>query len=283
MKVFGDELIEIIIEKNRVLSRTDFLSFKSMALYENNSKIIISDTERNRLNIFDLKGNFLLSIHIDINPTCICVPNISNKNEILIGDIKRKKIFAITSKFDDLRLFINDVSPEYISIDNEFNRTRLYVSERNNQLSVWNTNSGIIIGSIKIMCPKNINFSEQNIYVSSLEHKNCCIYEIKKDKLETKRRITGDWYSPFVLNIESNGNIIILAFIGNQTKDTLSVSEMRYFLIIDKNGHHIKKIELPEYKNMCDSILFRKKLFICYNALNKAETDKLRLFELSLK
>ena len=109
----------------------------------------------------------------------------------------------------------------------------------------------------------------------------------QKDKLETKRRITGDWYSPFVLNIESNGNIIILAFIGNQTKDTLSVSEMRYFLIIDKNGHHIKKIELPEFPeyklNMCDSILFRKKLFICYNALNKAETDKLRLFELSLK
>ena len=283
MKVFGDELVknsEITVNKNAFLRR--------MVLYERNTKLLITDTHNSYLHLFDLDGHLLMSILIKSIPSCICV-HISNKNEIFIGDINKEKIFVYKSNFIDHRLFIKDILPEYIQIDNEFDSTRLYVSECKDKLSVWKINDGKKIGSIKIKSPWTINFSEHNIYVSSPAFKNknpdskidpiklkdSCIYEINKDKLEIKRRIIGDWCSPFLLNIESNSNIILLAFTFNEINGTLS--EMRYFLIIDKNGHIIKKIELPYSQNMCDSILFRKKLFICNN---ENTSNKLRLYEL---
>jgi hypothetical protein len=95
---------------------------------------------------------------------------------------------------------------------------------------------------------------------------------IDKESLEIKRRIIGNWFSPCLLNIEANGNILLTAFSFNEY---IMLPEMRYFIIIDKNGKIIKKIEiegLEGLKKFHDIISLNNKIIA-------SDDTKLKIFE----
>jgi hypothetical protein len=171
-------------------------------------------------------------------------------------------------------------------IDNEYDNSRLYVSNKYDKITIWNTSTGVFINKIDVQDPKQINFSKNSIFVTSpgidkdsieskefnVEEGGNFIYEIDKESLEIKRRIIGNWFSPCLLNIEANGNILLTAFSFNEY---IMLPEMRYFIIIDKNGKIIKKIEiegLEGLKKFHDIISLNNKIIA-------SDDTKLKIFE----
>ena len=154
---------------------------------------------------------------------------------------------------------------------------------KNSEITIWDTSNGIFIDKVDIDTPRQINFTLNSLYVSSpvFEHQlknnkvkkinqgGNCIFEIDKTSLEIKRRIIGDWYSPNLLKIESNGNFHIVARTFN---NNVSLSEMRYFITVDQSGKIIKKVEFIGIQPIADIILVKNKLFV-------STANKLKLFE----
>jgi hypothetical protein len=271
---FGDKLNPI----REISFREDSCLYK-MSLIENNTKFLITDYKRNLLHLCDLEGNKLKSFNpnnILKYPTCVCVlkSDDSNEERIFVGDSELHKIFVFDSNFDLILQFGDEnlKNPNYIRIDNEFDKSRLYVSDcYNHEFTIWNTNNGTFVNIIDVECPVQINFTLKSLFVSSQVYEASlinnkviriskggnCIHEIDKESLELKRRIIGNWYSPQLLNIQSNGNLQISAYrFGNN----LVKSKMRYFLTIDQKGKIIKKVELIGMKAVDDIILVNNKI-----------------------
>ena len=203
-----------------------------MALIENNTKLLITDYKRKLLHLLDLDGNILNSFNpnnVLKDPSCICVLKDPNEENIFVGDDEQHKIFVFNSNFD-LKFQFGDQNlngPDYMQIDNEFDKSRLYVSDwNNNEITISNTNNGSFIAKIEIDAPKNIIFTQNSLFVSSpvyeqriennkvikIKDGGNCIFEIDKVSLEIKRRIIGNnWFSANLLNIELNGNLQIVA------------------------------------------------------------------------
>ena len=144
-------------------------------------------------------------------------------------------------------------------IDNAYDKSRLYVSDYgSNKLTVWNTGNGIYISNIQIDCPDEILFTRTSLIVGSrvLSHEiinnqvikihrgGNCIFEVDKESLVIKRRIMGNWYSPHLISLESNGSLNIAA---RHFDNNINLSEMSYFLTIDLNGKIIKKYEILKF------------------------------------
>ena len=111
----------------------------------------------------------------------------------------------------------------------------------------------------------------ENDKVVKIEEGGNCIFEIDKVSLEIKRRITGSWYSPHLLNIESNGNLQIAAwdYINN-----ITVPDMIYLLNIDPNGKIIEKVELNSINRIVDVLFVNNKIIAIVD--NKLKTCELK-------
>jgi hypothetical protein len=109
----------------------------------------------------------------------------------------------------------------------------------------------------------------KNNQVTKINQGGNCIFEIDKESFEIKRRIVGNWYSPNLLKIETNGYFHIAARIFD---DNVSLSEMRYFITVDQNGKIMKKVELFGIQPISDVILVKNKIFV-------STANKLKLFE----
>ena len=260
-----------------------------MALVENNSKLLITDYKKSLLYLVGLNESLFKSFNPNKylkRPTGICVLEGDSKHErIFIGDEnpavgQHNNIYVFSSNFE-YKLILDDkrlTFPNNMRIDNEFDKSRLYVSDwQNNKITIWKTNVGEYISTIAIQTPFQINFTETSLFVASpvFEHKvnennelikiivgGNCIFEVDKKSHEIKRRITGKWYSPELLNIEPNGNIHILACYFDYN---IIRHEMHYLLTLDNNGNIIKKVETPQINSINDAILVNKLLFIIRN------------------
>jgi DNA-binding beta-propeller fold protein YncE len=260
-----------------------------MALIENKTKVLITDYIRNLIHLIDFDGKLFRSFNPNNTlkiPVGICVLRDSNDEEIYIGDSKQHKIFVFNSNFE-LKFQFGDNNlkyPGYLRIDDEFDKSRLYVSDcKNNEITIWNTKDGKFIHKIDIETPRQINFTCNSLYASSpvFEHQmknnqvtkinqgGNCIFEIDKESFEIKRRIVGNWYSPNLLKIETNGYFHIAARIFD---DNVSLSEMRFFITVDQNGKIMKKVELFGIQPISDVILVKNKIIV-------STANKLKLFE----
>jgi hypothetical protein len=280
---FGDKLNPI-----REISFREDSHICRMSLFENDSKLLITDYKRNLLHLCDLEGNKLKSFNpnnILKYPTGVCVlkSDDSNEERIFVGDSELHKIFVFDSFFDLQFQYWDEnlKDPDYIRIDNEFDKSRLYVSDcDNHELTIWNTNNGTFVNKIVVENPVQINFTLNSLFVCSpvyeakqinnkvirISEGGNCIIEIDKESLELKRRIIGNWYSPQLLNIQSNGNLQISAY---RFDNNLVVPEMRYFLTIDQKGKIIKIVELNEMKGFVDLILVNNRIIGSrFNKLN---------------
>jgi WD40 repeat protein len=261
-----------------------------MTLLENNTKLLISDPQSNQLHLLDLDGNILKSFNpcnLLKRPSGVCVLNSdTNEERIFIGDSEQNKIFVFDSKFYlKLKLkFSNGMQAGYMRIDNEFNKSRLYVCELvDDKITIWDSRNGKFINSIDVEAPKQIFFTLDNFYVSSaigdalvinnkvikINKGGNCIFEIEKRTLEIKRRIIGNWYSPHLLTIESNGIFKIAAYAYDEN---LIISKCRYLQIIDQNGKIVETSELNSVEVITDTVLVNNKIFVSIK-------NKLKIFE----
>ena len=262
-----------------------------MALLENNSKILINDFGRDLLYLCDLDGNILKSVNPnnifkDLSGVCVLRSDSNNEEKIFVGDDEDFKIFVFNSNLE-LQFQFSDENLRYsylMQIDNEFDKSRLYVSDHtNNEITIWNTSNGAFIDKIDIETPNHINFTESSLFASSpvfdaevqnnkvmkIEKGSNCIYEIDKYSLEIKRKIIGNWYTPWLLNIESDGNLHIVA---QNLQNNITKSEMKYFFTIDKNGKIIKKVYLDGLEGINDVILVKTKIIALW-------ANKFKIFE----
>ena len=131
--------------------------------------------------------------------------------------------------------------------------------------------------------PEQIIFTQNSLFVGSPVYRTViknnivmhieggnCILEIDKVSLEIKRRIIGNnWISPRLLNIESNGNLQIMAwdYINNITK-----SDRRFLLNIYKNGKIITKVEIDGIQRIDDVLFVNNKIII-------TSKNKLKIFD----
>ena len=261
-----------------------------MTLLENNTKLLISDPQSNQLHLLDLDGNILESFNPDNllkRPSSVCVlKSDTNEETIYIGDSEQHEIFAFDSNFQFKFKFkfSHLMQASYMRIDNEFDKSRLYVCELfKDKLTILDSCDGKFINSIEVETPKQIFFTLDNFYVSSpvadalminnkvikINKGGNCIFEIEKRTLEIKRRITGNWFIPILLNIESNGNFQILAYTLDEN---LIVSKCIYLQIIDQNGKIIDKVELNSVEKISDTVLVNNKIFVSMK-------NKLKIFE----
>ena len=133
-----------------------------MALIEKQTKLEITDYNRNLLHLLDFDGNILKSINpnnVLKKPTGVCVLEDENEEKIFVGDDKHHKIFVFNSNFDlKFQFGIENLNyPNYMQIDNEFDKSRLYVSDcQNDEITIWNTMNGSFIAKIAIDSPKQV-------------------------------------------------------------------------------------------------------------------------------
>ncbi len=240
------------------------------------------------MHLLDLDGHILKSFNPDNllkRPSGVCVLNSdTNEERIFVGDSGQNKIFVFDSKFQLKFKFSQLMQAGYMRIDNEFNKSRLYVCEYvNDRLTILDSRDGKFINNIDVETPKQIFFTLDNFYVCSpvadalvinnkvikINKGGNCIFEIEKRTLEIKRRIIGNWYSPLLLNIESNGIFQIAAYTYDEN---LIISKNRYLQIIDQNGKIVEKSELNGVEFITDTVLVNNKKFFLIN-------NKLKIFE----
>ena len=262
-----------------------------MALVENNTKILITDFGRKLLHCCDLEGKIMKSWNpnnILMGPVGVCVlkvTNVSVDEKIFVGDNELHKIFAFTSNFEFLFRIKGEnlKSSNFMKIDNGFDSSRLYALDwKNDALTIWNTNDGKFIDKVHIETPGGIDFTTNRLFVSSfvtnittaknktikINKGGNCIFEIDKKSFVLIRKITGSWYSPFLLEIEPSGNSHLVAKIF---ENSILVSDDMCFLTLDENGKIIKKFELTGLKRR-EAVLLKNRVYIL-NATN------LRIYE----
>jgi hypothetical protein len=265
-----------------------------MALIENDSKLLITDYGKNLLHLLDLDGNILKSFNPSNflkRPTGVCIRNSDDLNEekVYIGDDEHHKVFVFNTNFQLQFQFGNLIlmHPRYMRINNEFDSSRLYISDwPTDEITIWNASNGIFIDKIDVDTPQRINFTENSLYVNNtvydheiinnkvikINQGGNCLFEIDKESLEIKRRIIGNWFSPQLLNLKSNGNLQIVAYTYDKN---LIPSKIRYLLNIDQNVKIITKVELNGLEDLCDLILVNNKMIV-------SNDNKLKIFEFKI-
>jgi hypothetical protein len=271
-----------------------------MAMFDNNTKLVVTACQESLLYLIDLDGKILKSLnpngYLD-RPNGVCVLKDSNEEEIFVGDHKKNKIFVFNSNFEfkfaingdkNLKNYYNEMQ-----IDDVFDKTRIYVSEYDlNKITIWNISNRTFISKICIQSPSRICFTRNNLFVSSFRsHQNIkdlkkthisqnqiCIIEIDKISLLVKRRIIGNWCSPNLMRMELNGNILLAARIYD--RDYLYPSKMFYLITIDQNGKIIKKVELNGVTELSEMILLNDKIIVSYRKVyEKTKNSLLKIFE----
>ena len=234
------------------------------------------------MHIFDLNGNLLKSFKREMLNRPYGVYAL-NDQEIYIGndDRNQRQIFVFDNKFSLKRTFgdFNLNCPINLVIDKEYNPNILYVSDLDNEITIWDAKRGIFIDKIVIDSPDEMTLTKVSLFViSGIRSDNAeiinnkvevikkggnCIFEYDKNSLEIKRRITGDWYSPCgPLSILSNGNIQIIAYTFDKNRIK---SEFRYFFTLDKNGRILNKVLLDGFKGIHDVAVINNKVIITLN------------------
>ena len=162
---------KIKLKKERSFDQNS--SLFSMTLIGKQKRLLITDWTRNLLHLVDFDGNILTTFNLNnvlMCPTGICVLDVPNEEKIFIGDNDQHKIFVFNSNFE-LKFQFGDQNlkfPDYMQIDNKFDLSRLYVSDStNNEITIWNISNGSFIAKIDVETPKQIQFTQNSLFVSS--------------------------------------------------------------------------------------------------------------------
>ena len=294
-KTFGNSIVEI--KTHRIVFDKINSYLQNMTFFEKNTKLLITDNRKKnskyRLHLCDLNGNCIDSFNPDNKLTCpgaICVLTFSEKEEIFIANQEKLldknkneefiwKILVFQSNFEvklefsysriprNFHDFVREDlgklhTPDNMQIDNEFNNTRLYISDHiANKISIYNTNNGEQIDTIKISSPGNMTFSQNYIYVARFAHymgSFSCIYKIRKDTFEVERMIVNQdsHTKTHLLGFDQLNNIILLAY------DYIDVKTLRnYYLVFDENGKTITKY-LTDLTEVQDALLLKDVIYI---------------------
>ena len=207
----------------------------------NNQLNIILDCQKEKLKVFDLKGNIIKKINIE-NKSKLSIEyfydNNFNKNYIIIGndkvdnissyDYNEDKIYHIYDNYDD--------SINSINIIKEKDKVLLIYSTKYFRIVIWNFHTAELIKSMSFYSKNDLltncicYWDSQYMFIGYNKKKFCFYYEeeyyliklidIKKkelskkefiinDLLKTLRKINHPQKGNYLISQEDNGEIII--------------------------------------------------------------------------
>ena len=259
-----------------------------MVFFNNGTELLVSDELKGLIHIFDLNGTLIDSVNPDNilhQPLGLFVSiNENEEEEIYVGDFIQHKIFVFNSNFDLLKQFGDDDKlkiPQFLAMDfsNVEKEKKLFISDtENDEITVWDIESGKFIDKIEIASPFNIKFTDEFLFVVG------CVNSIEvEDKIEITKGFNGifvfnkisphnlirkiefnNWIASSGLHIDCNMNLYTVAYemVGNIK------SKFKTLFIFDLDGKNIKKIYLENVQAIGDLLIQQNKLFlVAYNCI----------------
>lgn len=255
---------------------------KRMELLPDKKSIIISDVDNAAFEIYNLETDEIKTVKHEKSkkPYGICI---GEKSQLFITDsASERKVQVFDTSLNFLREF--SIKKELIVYDLHFDMfdNNLYVSHGDdNQITIWNSETGVFNKSLIIDSPYNMKSNQENLFVlsytqgkfdeninlkfDSLRRGANCIFILKKPSyLVTNSIKFDDWFQPDGLYI-SGLNIYTTA---HKIDENRIISGNRFLFVINKNGEVEDKIELmgtPFGTAFNSSAIFDKKLFFSFN------------------
>ena len=227
--------------------------------------LLVTDVQDNSLKLIDFKiGNLIDTLrHSKLySPCCLYI---NKKEEIFIYDASNHLILVFELKNFFLNLirefkisnisFISD-----IKVNEDKNNgisSLLYASSvMKNRISIWNSENGTYIKSLKVDHPSYMEFSDDKFFVVSyticdetLESNKFikvtdgsnCIFVFDKSTFEIINKVDiFNWLKPTGLYLDSFSNIVTTAF---EIDSEGYISKNRFVYTIDQNGNLLHKVE----------------------------------------
>jgi hypothetical protein len=211
-------------------------------------------------------------------PSGLCV---GKNDELFIAECSINNVIVYDHKLNFLRqLNTQEKLREALKMKIDLIETKnlLYISHKNHdKITVWNSQRGNLVDTIKIKAPSCMEFSQDFLYVLSytewdrdeqtgklvnLQKDTNCIFILDKFNYETVDKIMFDyWLQPFGLYLDKNINIITTAYELNENNE---VSNDRFLYVISQTGDLLNKIMFEHTRGARDLIFFDDKMFRCY-------------------
>jgi hypothetical protein len=240
---------------------------------------VVSDFDGKKVRYFSKQDEFKESLKLPnslngISPLAIC----TNKNdEIFISDCTKSEIYRLNKELKLIATYKNNsfTTLNFLIYDDQTDF--IYFTDWiNNLLNIYDTESNIIIKSIRVDSPLHIRVSDEKLYLISgtelrsiKEKKDLnkasrgCIIELDKHNLEIKNKITfDDWILPIGLFIDSNKYLYTTAFNLDSTDDKMSES---FLYIINPKGICVHKVPLGGFEILNDFLIIDKSLYVIYH------------------
>ena len=251
-----------------------------LAHVKENGQILVTDPESSSIRIIDENGNYDKAVYPNEflqKPGAMCI---NRKNEIFIVDMCLEKIFVFDKDLNYLREFgdsrLQCTSHMIIDIDIIYMTSFL-----NNNLTVWNSNTGEFLNQMSLNSPLSSAiapchdrifvisaidvgfFSREYTAQISLNNDNC-IFMIDKISLEILNTIDiSNYIQPKGLMIDESLNFYITAAEIEQvnTNETNAKKPSRHLIKFNEKGDFLQKT-LLELEDTFQVIFFEKKLLI---------------------
>jgi WD40 repeat protein len=255
------------IKYNRIDSTTEFSynakELRRISFLKSQNSLLVTDSRDGSLKLIDFRDGRLIDTlrHVKISsPGCL---DVNKKEHIFICDVSNWAVLVFELKEGSLSLIrefkLSNVSfVSDIRINEEGNESLLYVSSiMDNRISIWNSENGEFVKSIKVNHPSYMEFSGDRFYVVSyticeeitetnkflrISEGLNCIFEFDKATFDLIRKIEiCNWLRPNGLYLDSQLNIVTTAF---EIDDGGFISKNRFVYVIDQNGCLVHKIEI---------------------------------------
>jgi WD40 repeat protein len=195
---------------------------------------LVTDSRDGSLKLIDFRDGRLIDTlrHVKISsPGCL---DVNKKENIFICDVSNWAVLVFELKEGSLSLIrefklLNVSFVSDIRINEEGNESLLYVSSiMDNRISIWNSENGEFVKSIKVNHPSYMEFSGDRFYVVSyticeeitetnkflrISEGLNCIFEFDKATFDLIRKIEiCNWLRPNGLYFDSQLNSVTTAF-----------------------------------------------------------------------
>ena len=208
---------------------------------------------------------------------------VGRNDELFVSECLLNNILVFDSNMNFLKQFpIQEKLREALKmqIDLIDKKNLLYISHKNhNKITVWNSQRGNLVNSIKLDAPSSMEFNDEFLYVVSytewdsvnnfgklinIRSGSNCIFVLKKSNYEMVNKIKLDnWLQPFGLFLNKCSNIITTVY---EMDDNNMISSDRFLYSIDQNGILLHKIQFEHMRGTRDLIFFKNKMIRCYKS-----------------
>ena len=254
----------------------------SVVHLKNENKVIACDFNGAALYSLNMNNESIEKFehYLITEPSGLCV---GKNDELFVSECLINNILVFDSNLNFLRQFlIQEKLREALKmqIDLIDRKNLLYISHKNhNKITVWNSQRGYLINTIKLDAPSSMEFDDEFLYVVSytewdrddnlgklinIRSGSNCIFILKKANYETVNEIKlNNWLQPFGLWLNKCKNIITTVY---EIDENNIISKDRYLYSVNKKGVILNKIQFEHMRGTRDLIFFKNKMIRCYKS-----------------